>query len=99
VRESSTDLAAQIDPPAGTLNIHLATVEHLVSEAIARLDRTEPLHNPLLWAARCSLDASVYLLRARLQLGKSAGQDKDLLLEAVAQSRAAVGAATFAAGR
>jgi hypothetical protein len=81
------------------LNVHLATVEHLVSEAIARLDRTEPLHNPLLWAARCSLDATAYSLRASLRLGKSAEQDKDLLLEAVAQSRAAVGAATFAAGR
>nr|WP_042193673.1 holo-ACP synthase [Kibdelosporangium sp. MJ126-NF4]CTQ98355.1 Holo-[acyl-carrier protein] synthase (EC 2.7.8.7) [Kibdelosporangium sp. MJ126-NF4] len=60
-------------------------------QAAGELDAMSPIDDPLLWAARCSLDAATLLLRAY------ASEDREALLEAVAAARASVSAATDAA--
>ncbi|HKN51737.1 MAG TPA: hypothetical protein VJX66_04510 [Amycolatopsis sp.] len=64
-----------------------------VSRASEELDALAPLGDPLLWAARCALDASALLLRAYT------ADDHEATLEAVAAARASVVAAANAAWR
>ena len=75
--------------------------EEQITRTIEELDHAKPLSHPLLWAAHCSLHAATLLLRAKRSVetstDPSAERDREILLEAVAQSRAAVGAANFAA--
>ncbi|SDW50457.1 holo-[acyl-carrier-protein] synthase [Amycolatopsis xylanica] len=64
-----------------------------LSQVGAELDALSPLDDPLLWAARCSLDAATLLLQAY------ANEDRETVLEAVAAARASVSAASGAASR
>jgi hypothetical protein len=59
----------------------------------AELEALTPIDDPLLWAARCALDASALLLRAYTT------DDHEATLEAVAAARATVAAAANAAWR
>ena len=58
---------------------------------VSKVDAVTPIDDPLLWAARSSLDASALLLRAHLT------EDRETLLEAVSAARASVSAAAAAA--
>ena len=75
----------------------VASVQKVIAKSIDDLDAVAAIDHPLLWAARCSLDAVDLLLRADLQDRSLPGWDAELVVEAVGAARASVGAATHAA--
>jgi hypothetical protein len=77
----------------------LVTVQHQIHDAIDCLDAVIPIGQPLLWAARCSLEATALLLQADTPAAASGDRGKEIVLEALSAARAAVGAAAYACTR
>jgi hypothetical protein len=77
----------------------LSAVRHQVHDAIDRLDSAIPVGQPLLWAARCSLEATALLLQADTRAAASPDRGKEIVIEALGAARAAVGAAAYACER
>jgi hypothetical protein len=77
--------------------VSVEVAQDLIDKAISELEVAVPIDNPLLWAARCSMDAAALLLRAADPVAATAENARDLVLEAIGAARAAAVAATFAA--
>jgi hypothetical protein len=72
-------------------------IQDLIEKAISELEVAVPIDSPLLWAARCSMDAAALLLRAADPVAMTPESARALVLEAIGAARAATVAATFAA--